>query len=100
VNGTSHSHDGPRPHLLVFAALVAMTALELGVLRLDVGRAARVTALCGLAMAKAAALLLFFMDLRAASRALRLTAALPLVIAPAFAIVLMIDAVFRLWVSP
>ena len=82
-------------HLIVFAVLVALTALELGVVRLDAGRAARITALCGLAMAKGAALMLFFMHLRTESRALRSIAALPLVLAPAFAIILMLDALYR-----
>jgi caa(3)-type oxidase subunit IV len=103
VGGVSGANDvsseadrGLRRHLMVFVALVALTILELAVIELDVGRAARITALCGLAMAKAAALLLFFMQLWTESRALRLTAALPLVLAPGLTIVLMLDAIFRL----
>lgn len=89
-----------RAYLPPFLALVALTALELGVIGLEVDRAARIAALCGLAMAKAATLLLFFMHLRTESRALKLIAATPMVLAPAFAIVLMADAVFRLTAAP
>jgi caa(3)-type oxidase subunit IV len=87
--------NGAGQHLVTFAALVALTALELGAARLGIDRAARIAALSGLAMAKAATLLLFFMHLRAESRALKLMAVIPLVVAPPFAIVLMLDAVFR-----
>ena len=46
--------------------MVVLTALELAVIRrVDVEHAARITALCGLAMAKVALLLWVFMDLRA-----------------------------------
>ena len=75
--------------------LVTLTALELGVIRLDIEHAARVTALCGLAMAKVAMLLWVFMDLRAQSRLIQVLALAPLVAAPGFTIVLMLDVVHR-----
>lgn len=75
--------------------LVTLTALELGVIRLEIEHAARVAALCGLAMAKAAMLLWVFMDLRAQSRLIQVLALAPLVMAPGFAIVLMLDVVHR-----
>lgn len=78
-----------------FLVLLALTALELTVIRLDVERAERITALAGLAMAKGAILLWVFMDLRARSRLLRVLALAPLVLAPGFTIVLMLDAVHR-----
>jgi caa(3)-type oxidase subunit IV len=92
--------SGPRPrtaYLVAFVALAAITLLEVGIalVHLDAGRAARVTALAGLAMAKAATLLLVFMHLRHEARALRLIAVVPVVLAPAFAVVLMLDTVFR-----
>jgi cytochrome c oxidase subunit IV len=78
-----------------FASLVALTALELGVFHLSGDRAARVTALAGLAMTKAAVVLAIFMDLRTSPRALKLAALLPLLLAPGFAVVLMLEAAFR-----
>ena len=79
-----------------FLVLVMLTALELGVIRLAVEHAARVTALCGLAMAKAALLLWVFMDLRERPRLVKVLALGPLLLAPGFTIVLMLDAVYRL----
>jgi caa(3)-type oxidase subunit IV len=78
-----------------FLVLVLLTALELGVIRLQAGHAARVTALCGLAMAKAALLLWVFMDLRERPRLVKVLALGPLLLAPGFTIVLMLDAVYR-----
>jgi len=80
-----------------FFVLVALTALELGVIRRpDVEHAARITALCGLAMAKVALLLWVFMDLRAQPRVVKVLALSPLLFAPGFTIVLMLDTVHRL----
>ena len=87
--------DRNSQYVLVFLVLVTLTAMEVSLIRLDLARAVRITALVGVAMAKAGALLLFFMHLRSESRALKLVASLPLVVAPAFAIVLMLDAVYR-----
>jgi heme/copper-type cytochrome/quinol oxidase subunit 4 len=82
-------------YVLPFLVLVALTALELGAIRFNIERAARVTALAGLAMAKAAVLLFVFMDLRSEARALKLLALVPMVLAPVLTVVLMLDAVFR-----
>jgi caa(3)-type oxidase subunit IV len=82
-------------YVAAFAALLALTALELSVIHLPVDRAARITALCGLAMAKVGLVLLFFMDLRALPRLLRFTALVPLLAAPGFAVVLMLEAAFQ-----
>jgi len=95
-DGEPVTRSRPRAaYVVTFVALAAITLLEVGVARADASGAARVTALAGLAMAKAAALLLVFMHLRVESRALRLIAFAPIVIAPVFAVVLMLDTVFR-----
>jgi caa(3)-type oxidase subunit IV len=95
--------NGPRQRwsdVVVYLALVTFTALEISLVRLDVERALRIMALVGLAMAKGGALLLFFMRLRVESATLRFVAAVPIALAPAFAVVLMLDAVYRLTVAP
>jgi heme/copper-type cytochrome/quinol oxidase subunit 4 len=85
----------PARLLVPFAALIALTAFELVVIGLPVERAARVTALVGLATTKAAVILLGFMGLRDEPRVMRLTIVAPLLIAPAFAVVLMLESAFR-----
>ena len=76
-------------------ALLALTALEVGVVGLPVDRAARITALVGLAMTKALLMLASFMRIGRESRILRLAILAPLVLAPGFAVALMLDTVFR-----
>jgi caa(3)-type oxidase subunit IV len=103
VNDVSDGRNetpGTKSYLIVFLALVTLTFMELSVVKLDVERAARIAALSGLAIAKAAAVLLFFMHLRSESRALKLIAVTPIVLAPVFAIILMMDAVFRVRGGP
>jgi heme/copper-type cytochrome/quinol oxidase subunit 4 len=86
---------GSERYLMTFAVLLAFTALELAVVHLEVGRAARITALAGLAISKVALVLWLFMGLREEPRELRATALLPFLVAPAFAVVLMLETAFR-----
>jgi cytochrome c oxidase subunit IV len=82
------------PLLAVFALLVALTACELLVPGMDAGRAARITALAGLLLAKVGLVLSFFMRARASRRAARLTL-LAVGVAAGAAVVLMLETVFR-----
>jgi cytochrome c oxidase subunit IV len=77
------------------ATLLALTALEVGVVGLPIDRAARITALVGLAMTKALVMLAAFMRIGRESRILRFALLVPLVLAPGFAVALMLDAAFR-----
>ena len=83
------------PLLAVVALLAALTACELVVSGMeDAGRAARITALAGLLMAKVGLVLSFFMRARASRRAARLTL-LAIGVAAGVAVVLMLETVFR-----
>jgi heme/copper-type cytochrome/quinol oxidase subunit 4 len=82
-------------YLTAFAAMVTITTFELVVIQLPVERAARITALVGLAATKGAVVLMLFMNLRREGRGLRLSMLAPLLLAPAFAVVLMLEAAFR-----
>jgi caa(3)-type oxidase subunit IV len=90
--------NGPRQSwsdAVVYLVLVTFTAMEISLVRLDAERALRIMALVGLAMGKVGALLIFFMRLRGESATLRFVAAIPIALAPAFTVVLMLDAVYR-----
>jgi hypothetical protein len=75
--------------------MLALTALEISVVGLPVDRAARITALVGLALTKALVVLTAFMRIGRESRVLRSALIVPLVVAPGFAVALMLDAAFR-----
>jgi len=91
------ARHGGREVVAVFAGLLVLTALELGVIRAPgVARAAVVAALVGLAVAKASFIALFFMHLRYETRILRFTVFGPLAAPAVYALVLMADAAWRL----
>ncbi|HEY7375151.1 MAG TPA: cytochrome C oxidase subunit IV family protein [Polyangia bacterium] len=82
------------PLAVAFCALIALTAAELIVAGMTAGRAARITALSGLLIAKVALVLSFFMQARKDRRA-----SAPVLVAIAFAaaaaVVLMLETVWR-----
>ena len=80
---------------LALVGLLALTALEVIVVGLPVDRTARITALAGLAMTKALVLLGAFMRIRRQSPILRFALLAPMLLAPIFAVALMLDAAFR-----
>jgi hypothetical protein len=81
--------------VLALLALLAITALEVIVVGLPVDRSARITALSGLAMTEALLVLVAFLRIGRESRIVRLAILVPLVLAPSFAVALMLDAAFR-----
>jgi heme/copper-type cytochrome/quinol oxidase subunit 4 len=99
ANATSAEHDEHRPRApaIGFLTLAILTIAELLVVGLDFGldRAARVTALCGLLMAKAGLVLAVFLRVGGRRRDPRLALA-ALFLAAGFAVVLMIEMAFRM----
>ena len=86
-----------REYAAVFVGLVALTAIEVGVVRLPgIGHRATVLALVGLAAVKAALIGLVFMHLRYETRILKGTVFLPLLAPVIYALALMADAAWRM----
>jgi cytochrome c oxidase subunit IV len=81
--------------VLALLFLLALTAMEVTVVGLPVDRAARITALVGLGMTKGLVLLTAFMRFGREPLALRAAVLIPLLLAPGFAVVLMLDTAFR-----
>jgi hypothetical protein len=77
-----------------FAALIALTSLELIVIGLGIERAVRITALAGLLMAKVGLVLFSLMRARENRRAARLTL-VAIVFGAGTAVVLMLESVYR-----
>lgn len=85
-----------KKYMKVFVALVVLTALELGVVKAGIGRGLTISALIGLALAKAAAVALWYMHLADESKILRWIVATTLLsFPPLYALVLIAEAVFR-----
>jgi len=86
----------PRQYVVVFALLGVVTLMELGVAGTSgIPRAAAVTALVALALAKAALIALFYMHLRFETRILRLTVLAPLLAPAALGVILIAEAATR-----
>jgi hypothetical protein len=81
-----------------FAALIVLTSLELLVVGLAMDRAARITALAGLLMAKVGLVAVWVMRARDDRRASRFTLT-AIAFAAGTAIVLMLETVFRVGVG-
>jgi cytochrome c oxidase subunit 4 len=86
----SEEPGGPGRHriyITVFAALAALTAMELGVNRLVSVKSLQVELLVPMMLAKAALVVLYYMHLRYESRVLRWAVLVPVAMAVFFAIV-------------
>jgi heme/copper-type cytochrome/quinol oxidase subunit 4 len=92
---SSDQPEGRRLRAIGFVAIVALTIAELIVIGIDVDRAVRVTALCGLLMAKVGLVLMVFLRVRFRRRDPRL-ALVALFLAAGFAVVLMLEMAFRM----
>jgi caa(3)-type oxidase subunit IV len=97
--GSESADHGHKSHvqkyLRVFAALAVLTGLELGVVYAGLPKATLIALLIGLALAKAGAVALWFMHLADERRVLRLMVGLPLLFPPLYAVVLIMESLFR-----
>ena len=85
-----------KQYMMVFLALIVLTALELAVVYTGISKALLVSALIGLAMAKAAAVALYFMHLREEKKPLRwIVGGTLLSFPPLYAFVLIAEALYR-----
>ncbi|GAC1352161.1 MAG: hypothetical protein NVS3B20_04460 [Polyangiales bacterium] len=93
----AHPHIASRKEIFqVFVVLVVLTAIELGVVYMPIPKKLIVTALIGLALAKAYTVAMYYMHLKAETKIMKLLVYVPLVAPPFYAIVLMLEAAFRL----
>ena len=84
------------PYLVAFAVLVALTLVEIGVVKSGgIPHRAAVVALIAIATAKAALIALFYMHLRYETRILKLTVLGPLAAPAVYGLLLMLDAAWR-----
>ena len=86
-----------KQYVVIFLILIAFTLLELGVVYTPIPRNLIITALVGLALAKALAVALYFMHLKSETKYLRMMLGLPLLFPPFYAVVLMLEA---FWHTP
>lgn len=94
-----HDHKPNRKeYWVIFAALLVLTLLEVGIAQPELGISKTLMrlGLVGMALAKAALVALFYMHLKHETRVLRLTVAIPLATPALYAVVLISEAAWRL----
>ena len=89
-------HINRKQYWVIFLALGVLTALEVGVVYLDISWGMMVTALVGLAVVKAAMVGFFYMHLGHESMTLRMTVLVPMLVPAFYAFVLITEAAWRL----
>ena len=102
AHADAHGHHKPnrREYVVIWAWLAGLTVLEVGVAYTQsvLGKVALVTALVGLALAKAACVALFYMHLKHETKVMRWTVALPLLFPALYAFILIAEGIYRsLW---
>jgi caa(3)-type oxidase subunit IV len=90
------AHASRKEYAVIFVILAVLTALEVAVVKMPIPKTPMVLALVALAITKAACVALFFMHLRTEKRALRYTVALPLLMPPIYAMVLIAESAWRM----
>jgi caa(3)-type oxidase subunit IV len=98
--GAVHAGHGHKPnikeYLVIFAILTVLTVLEVVLAQIGISKTLLGIALVGLALTKAAIVGLYYMHLKSETRVLKLTVALPLAAPTLYAVVLMVEAAWRL----
>ena len=91
----SHGPVNRKEYWIIFVVLAVLTVLEVGVAMVHGQKVAVVTALIGLALAKAAIVALFYMHLKHETKILKLSVAIPLATPIFYALVLVSEGVWR-----
>ena len=95
----AHGHHAPdrKEYWKIFAVLFVLTVIEVLVAQVPgIGKGFMVSALVGLALAKAACVALFYMHLKHETKVLRAYVALPFAAPAVYALVLIAEAAWRL----
>lgn len=89
-----------KEYWVVFLVLIVLTGLEIGVVYVPgIARPLLVSALVLLALAKAAFVMLFYMHLKHEVKVLKLTVMLPFALPALYALVLIFEAGWRMFVG-
>jgi caa(3)-type oxidase subunit IV len=99
AHAVAHGHHKPdrRQYVVIWAWLGGLTVLEVGVAYMQsvLGKVALVTALVGLALAKAGCVALFYMHLKHETKVMRWTVAFPLLFPALYAFILIAEGIYR-----
>jgi caa(3)-type oxidase subunit IV len=84
-----------KEYIVVFFVLTILTAIEVGIKYLHVGRSMMVAGLIALALAKAVTVAMFYMHLKSETRSLKLIIGIPMLFPALYAVVLIVESIAR-----
>ncbi len=84
-----------KEYIVVFFVLTILTAIEVGIKYMHLGRSMMIAGLIALALAKAVCVAMFYMHLKTETRSLKLVIGVPLVFPFLYAVVLMAESIAR-----
>ena len=89
-------HIDRKEYWVIFVWLFVLTALEVGIVYVPMAKGLLISALCLMAVGKAALVGLFYMHLNHETKLLRWTVAIPMAIPAFYALVLIAEGMWRL----
>ena len=93
----AHPHVASKKEIFrVFVVLCVLTGIELGMVYMPIAKKLIVAGLIALALSKAYTVAMYYMHLKAETKIMKLMVYVPLVAPPFYAIVLMLEAAYRL----
>jgi caa(3)-type oxidase subunit IV len=98
AHGHAHAHKpNVKEYMIIFAVLAVLTVLEVGVAQVPgLSKTILGVTLVGLALVKAACVGLYYMHLKHETRILRLSVAIPMATPAFYALVLIVEAAWRM----
>ena len=94
--GAEGHKDHRRQYWMVFLWLFILTALEVALTKIPISNATMIWTMCGLAVAKAGMVGLYYMHLNAETKWLKLTVAIPLALPVLYALALIAESAWRM----
>ena len=84
-----------KEYIVIFVVLTVLTAIEVGIKYMSVGRSMMITGLVALALAKATCVALFYMHLKSETRSLKMVVGIPMLFPALYAVVLIVESIAR-----
>jgi caa(3)-type oxidase subunit IV len=84
-----------KEYVVVFFVLTILTAIEVAIKYMHLGRSMMIAGLIALALAKAVCVAMFYMHLKSETRSLKLVIGVPMLFPALYAVVLIVESIAR-----
>jgi cytochrome c oxidase subunit 4 len=84
-----------KEYFVIFVVLTLLTAIEVGINYMGLGRGMKIAGLISLALAKAVLVAMFYMHLKSETKSLKLVIGIPMLFPALYAVVLIVESIAR-----